>query len=86
MADLREAIPSCGSVRGLPPRDLLWGIPYEEKNHVDFIETQFGLIARIGIQNHPQCRSGKAGTRKTIARRGPRAGRPLPRTLTNPRT
>jgi bacterioferritin len=64
MADLREAIPYCESVRDFPSRDLLSAILRDEEHHVDFIETQFELIARIGIQNYIQLNSGAAGEDK----------------------
>lgn len=60
MADLREAIPYCESVRDFPSRDLLSEILRDEEHHIDFIETQFDLIARIGIQNYIQLNSGSA--------------------------
>lgn len=64
MADLREAIPYCESVRDFPSRDLFSEILRDEEHHIDFIETQFDLIARIGIQNYIQLNSGAAGEDK----------------------
>ena len=57
-ADLREAIPYCESVRDFVSRDLLAHILHDEEEHIDFIETQFDLIERIGVQNWMQLNSG----------------------------
>ena len=57
-ADLREAIPYCESVRDFVSRDLLAHILHDEEEHIDFIETQFDLIERIGLQNWMQLNSG----------------------------
>ena len=60
IADLREAIPYCESVRDFVTRDLLSGILRNEEEHVDFIETQLDLIKRIGMENWIQLNSGSA--------------------------
>jgi bacterioferritin len=62
IADLREAIPYCESVRDFPTRDLLAGILRDEEHHVDFTETQLDLIGLIGVQNWIQLNSGPAGS------------------------
>ena len=60
IADLREAIPYCESVRDFPTRDLLSGILRDEEHHVDFTETQLDLIGLIGVQNWIQLNSRPA--------------------------
>jgi len=60
VADLREAIPYCETVRDFVSRDLLSGILRNEEEHIDFIETQFDLIKRIGMENWIQLNSGAA--------------------------
>jgi bacterioferritin len=60
MPDLREAIAYCESVRDYVTRDLLRDILESEEEHVDFIETQLGLIPKIGIENYIQLQSGSA--------------------------
>lgn len=52
IADLREGIAYANEVRDFPTRDLLSKILVDEEHHVDFVETQFELISRIGIQNY----------------------------------
>ncbi|MGE0222199.1 MAG: bacterioferritin [Acetobacteraceae bacterium] len=60
LSDLREAIPYCESVRDFATRDLLMRILSAEEEHVDFIERQFDLIAKIGVQNWIQLNSAPA--------------------------
>ena len=58
LADLREAIPYCESVRDFPSRDLFSHILRDEEKHIDFIETQLDLLGRIGSPNWVQLNSG----------------------------
>jgi bacterioferritin len=58
---LREAIAHAESVRDYVTRDLLEEILEGEEEHVDFIETQLGLVARIGLENYIQLQSESAG-------------------------
>ena len=60
VADLREAIPYCESVRDFVTRDLFSDILENEEEHIDFIETQFDLMKRIGMENWVQLNSGSA--------------------------
>jgi bacterioferritin len=60
LGDLREAVAYTETVRDYATRDLLQGILKHEEDHVDFIETQFDLIARIGIENYIQLQSSSA--------------------------
>jgi len=53
----RDAIHYCETVRDYGTRDLLQKILIEEEDHVDFIETQFDLIERIGIQRYIKLQS-----------------------------
>jgi len=49
---LREAMAYCESVQDYVSRDLFGKILHNEEEHVDFIETQFNLIERIGIERY----------------------------------
>ena len=60
VTDLREAIPHCESVRDFVSRDLLSSILRNEEEHIDFIETQFEMIARMGLENYIQLQSKPA--------------------------
>jgi len=57
---LREAIAHCESVRDFVSRDVFDAILEGEEEHVDFLETQIGLIDRVGIENYIQLQSGHA--------------------------
>ena len=51
---LREAIAYCESVADYITRELFEHILEGEEEHVDWLETQLGLIEQIGIQNYLQ--------------------------------
>ncbi|EQC02084.1 bacterioferritin [Photorhabdus temperata subsp. temperata M1021] len=52
--DLREAIAYADSIHDYVSRDLMIDILDEEEEHIDWLETQFELIGRMGIQNYTQ--------------------------------
>jgi bacterioferritin len=60
LADLREGIAYCESVRDFVSRDLLLKILEGEETHVDFLERQFDLIRQIGIERYILLNSGSA--------------------------
>jgi bacterioferritin len=60
LAPLRDGIAYCETVRDYVTRDLLTDILDGEEDHIDFLETQIGLIAKIGIENYIQLQSGAA--------------------------
>jgi bacterioferritin len=51
---LREAISYCESVKDYVSRDLFDSILDSEEEHVDWLETQLGLIEKVGLQNYQQ--------------------------------
>jgi len=58
--DLREAIKHCEKVEDFVTRHLLRDILESEEEHVDFLETQFDLIKRMGLENYVQLQSKPA--------------------------
>ncbi len=52
--DLKAAIAHCESVADYVSRDLFADILESEEEHIDWIETQLALIARLGEQNYLQ--------------------------------
>jgi len=59
---LREAIAHCEAVRDYVSRDLFAEILSNEEEHVDFLEKQFEMIERMGLQNYVQLQSEAAGS------------------------
>ena len=51
---LREAIAWCEQVKDYVSRDLLQDILGSEEEHVDWLETQLGLIDLVGIESYLQ--------------------------------
>ena len=51
---LKDAIRHCESVRDFVSREIFERILESEEGHVDFLETQFEMIARMGLQNYVQ--------------------------------
>src|SRR5579863_5640655 len=60
MPRLREAIAYCETVKDYISRELFEDILESEEEHVDFLETQLGLIPKIGIENYIQLQSEHA--------------------------
>ena len=56
----RDVIAHAETVRDYVTRDLAREILSDEEKHIDFIETQFEMIARMGIQNYVQLQSEAA--------------------------
>jgi bacterioferritin len=52
--DLKAAIAHCESVGDYVSRELFADILESEEEHIDWIETQLALIARLGEQNYLQ--------------------------------
>ena len=60
LTQLRGAIQHCETVRDYVSRDLFSEILQNEEEHVDTIEQQFEMIARMGLENYVQLQSEAA--------------------------
>ncbi len=58
---LKDAITHCESVRDYVSREIFERILESEEEHVDFLETQFDMIERMGLINYVQLQSKPAG-------------------------
>ena len=58
---LRDAIQHCENARDYISREIFERILESEEEHVDFLETQFDMIARMGLENYVQLQSEAAG-------------------------
>ena len=57
---LKEAVAYCETVRDYISREVFERILENEEEHVDFLETQFEMITRMGLQNYIQLQSKSA--------------------------
>jgi bacterioferritin len=60
VVQLKGAIAHCESVHDYGSRELFAAILTNEEEHVDTLEQQFEMIARMGIQNYIQLQSKPA--------------------------
>jgi len=58
---LKDAIQHCESVRDYTSREIFERILESEEEHIDFLETQFDMIERMGLANYIQLQSRPAG-------------------------
>ena len=57
---LRGAVAHCEKVRDFVSRELFESILESEESHIDFLETQFELIDRMGLENYVQLQAKPA--------------------------
>ncbi len=55
---IKGGIAHCESVRDYVSRELLQGILDDTEEHIDFLETQLGLVDQVGLQNYLQSQMG----------------------------
>ena len=55
---LRDAVAYSESIKDYVSRDLFSEILDNEEEHVDWLETQLGLIEKVGIENYLQSKMG----------------------------
>jgi len=54
LGDLKAAVAYCEAHKDYASRELFVAILESEEEHVDWLETQLGLIEQVGIQNYQQ--------------------------------
>jgi bacterioferritin len=55
---LQEAIAHCETVKDYISRELFEDILESEEEHIDWLETQLGLVDQLGLQNWLQSQAG----------------------------
>lgn len=58
-ADLKAAIAHCEATSDFGSRELLEDILESEEEHIDWLETQLGLIDKVGLENYLQSQMGE---------------------------
>ena len=55
--DLKAGIAYCEKIKDYVSRDLFDSILESEEEHIDWLETQLGLIEKMGVENYIQLQS-----------------------------
>ncbi|MFL9827492.1 bacterioferritin [Rhodoplanes sp. SY1] len=55
----QEAAAYCNTVKDFPSRDLFEELMADEEGHIDFLETQLDLVAKIGVELYSQHHIGE---------------------------
>jgi len=55
----QEAATHCHSVKDYVTRDLFEDLMHAEEEHIDFLETQLDLVAKLGVELYSQHHIGK---------------------------
>jgi bacterioferritin len=53
-ATVKEGMAYCESVKDYASRDLFQDILNDTEEHIDWLETQIGLVDQVGLQNYLQ--------------------------------
>ena len=57
----REAHDACRDLGDIGSMELFKELLQDEEGHIDFLETELGLLERIGLQNYGQLQAEPAG-------------------------
>jgi bacterioferritin len=60
--DLRSAMADCERLGDYVSRELFKSILESEEDHIDWLETQLDLIARVGLENYTQSQMGTSAS------------------------
>jgi bacterioferritin len=55
----QEAAAYCQTVKDFPTRDLFEKLMADEEHHIDFLETQLDLVAKLGVELYSQHHMGE---------------------------
>ncbi|MEE4201414.1 bacterioferritin [Erythrobacter sp.] len=67
---LKDASQYANSIKDYTSQQIFEDILAAEEEHVDFLETQFDMIKRMGLENYVQLQSAPAGEDETKAGNG----------------
>ena len=58
-ATIKDGIAACEAAKDYVSREILEHILVDTEEHIDFIETQLDLLAKVGLQNYLQSQMGE---------------------------
>ena len=61
-AAVKDGIAHCENVRDYVSREILEDILKDTEEHIDYLETQLDVLAKIGLQNYLQSQIGESGS------------------------